>query len=306
MCDVPSCAEIRQIKQIIPTKRLIRWAEAAGFEVRKSGGGSSHVVYRHKEFPDIGANIVRHSKKLATQRNFADCLGELESRRAHLAVAFTDAADSDLNEAYKKLPPHLTIEHDFENGHSIVRDRMLPQIGITIKFEDARLLENKIRFLEDAKRDAYMLLNRHDITLKPFGKNSAGRVLSHPVYEIPAVALAPYRGDTAPTTFFEQIGAFAQSVSDIDSEHAERLSKILACAFVERVSVTAQSARGTRENTLECKTPSGKGIVVEFQTHSNRRILGGNNVANGRISERALIALEDRINGLAAAHLRAA
>lgn len=187
-----------------------------------------------------------------------------------------------------------------------MRDRLLPQIGVTIKFEDTRLLENKIRFLEDNKRDAYILLNRHNISLKPAGKNSAERVLSHPVYDIPPVALKPYEAGTSTTSFFEEIGTFVGTVGEKDLDHAERLAALLGKSFVESVSVTSQSTRGMRQNNLVCTTPSGDSIIVKFASHSNQRVRGGDGIMDGRISEQALIALESRINGLAAAHLRAA
>ncbi len=306
MCDVPTSAEIRQIRQIIPTERLVRWADAAGFDIKKSGGGSSHIVYRHKEFPDIGNSFVTNTKRLGSQYSFADCLLELQKRKIEANKSFSTAAEAAVFAPYKNLPTHLTVEHDFQNGWSVVRDRLLPQIGVTIKFEDARLLENKIRFLEDNKRDAYILLNRHNISLKPAGKNSAERVLSHPVYDIPPVALKPYEAGTPVTSFFEKIGTFVGTVGEKDFDHAQRLSALLGQSFVESVSVTSQSTRGVRQNTLVCRTPSQASIVIEFASHSNQRVRGGNDIMDGRISESALKALESRMNGLAAAHLRAA
>lgn len=306
MCEVPTGAEIRQVKQIIPTEKLIRWAHARGFEVKRSGGGSSHITYRHKEHPDIGGNFISHTKKLGSQHSFADCLLELETRRAEAKKSFLAAAKDAIFAPYKNLPSHLTVEHDFQNGWSVVRDRHLPQVGVTIKFEDARLLENKIRFLEDSKRDAYILLNRHDISLKPAQKNSAERVLSHPVYELPAVVLQPYAAGAPVASFIESVATFAQTVAEKDMEHQERLAALLAHSFVESVDVKSSSARGSRKNAIVCTTPSDSSIVIAFTSHSNKRVRGGDDVTEGRISERSLKALETSIQGLAAAHLRAA
>lgn len=305
MCKVPSPEEIKRTKQLIPTDKLVRWAEESGFLV-KSRPNSSHLKYKHIVYPDLTGNFIIGTTKLGSQHSFADLLFEVQKRNLQTQKTFDTAAGSKILEAYKSLPPHLTVEHDFQNGWSVVRDKHLPQVGVTIKFEDTRLFENKIRFLEDNKRDAYILLNRHGITLKPAQKNSPERVLSHPVYEIPAVILHPYVADTPTTSFFGDIGIFAQTVGEKDMEHEERLAALLAHSFIESVNVTSPSARGTRQNTIVCRTPSDSSIVIAFTSHSNRRLHSDDNVTEGQISAKSLAALESRINGLAAAHLRAA
>lgn len=305
LSKIPSPSEIRKTRDTIPTEKLVRWAEASGFEIRTSGGGS-HIIYRHKEFPDIGNNFVYNTSKWGSQRSFANCLEQLAERREQLAKTFRSSAEDSLYRYYKSLPPHLTVEHDFENARSVVRDRHLPQIGVTIKFEDARLLENKIRFLEDNKRDAYILLNRHNISLKSSPESSGERVLFHPVYSIPPVALQRYEAGSKPTSFFEKISEFIQSVSEKDNDHASRMKAILSHDFVKSATVSLQCARGTRQNSLTCETPSGSTIVISFTSHSNRRFRSEDDISESCISSKALAALEARINGLASAHLRAA
>lgn len=236
--------------------------------------------------------------------NLSDALKELEKRRTpevSIRQNFEKAASESLKEHYKKLPSYLIAEHDFQNGVTIVRDKYLPQVGITIKFEDAGLLENKIRYLDDNKRDAYTLLNRYDIHMKPV-KNSQDRILHHPIYAIPDSITKSYEAGMDPSIFSSQIANFAKEVFERDDLHKQKLAKVLALPFINDAYVSSSSRRGMRTNTLSCETPGRGNLVIEFTSYSSKRLKGEDGIPDARVSEKTIAEIEHRLNGLNRAH----
>jgi len=305
LSNVPSPAEIRNTKQVIPTDRLVRWAEESGFEVKRSKGGTSHIPCRHKEFRDIRFAIIATSKQLGSQRCFSDALLEIEQRRNAAAATFKKSAEQKIEDAYKDLPDFLSVEHDFEKGVSVIRDRQLPQLGFTLAFCEAHMLENKIHnIIEDYKPQLFELLGRcrgeYDIDTG-MDKGEFNGALGHTFYTISAPELPPYRAGEDSAKLFKHLYDFIQQVMAQDQAHNTRLKSVLENDFVGEIKTAFTAVRGERHNYVPVTRPDGSSFTLKFETASNARAFDGT-IQRGRITEEELAKVERVLGGIAFAH----
>ncbi len=307
MSKIPSPSEIYNTKQPISTDTLVRWAKDAGFNIRRPRGGSSHIIYRHSIHRDIGSSFIVNSHQMGSQRSFADCLVEIEKRELSLQAKFQEAATNKILNFYANLPPHISAEHDFEKGHTILRDRQLPQLGVTIPFAEARLAENKVRFMDSIKREAFILLSRakmeYDVqTSLPRGKFDG--ILSHSIYGLEPKVIEDYEAGDNPSKILLGINDFICAVMEQDDAHDKKLDALLAHDFVGATKVAFHARRGERTNAVRLERPDGRTFSLIFETASNRRAEVGD-IHRGRIAEAELARVEKTIQALAKAHSQA-
>ena len=291
----------------MPPDKLRSLIKAAGFDIRETK--SSHIVCAHTDFPDVNFTVAigNNSKKPTSQRTFADALLKLQDRKAEeaekLVNSYRQATQDNLSRYYKDLPSYLSAEHDFQKGYTVIRDKQLPQLGITISFADARMLENKIRYMESLKRDTHILLNRcrmeYDIETE-FDRGVL-KGLSHGIYKLAPVDMEPYQAGGDPHRILDDINDFVCKVMDRDSEHDTRLDTLLAQDFVGAARVAYHARRGERTNAVRLHKPDGSSFTLKFETASNRRA-EADNVHRGRITEAELMRVEKTIGTLAFAY----
>lgn len=306
MTSIPSAAALRNTKQPIPTERLIRWAEDAGFEAKSSGSGTSHIHFKHKVFSDLTFGMVYGSKKISSQRNLSDALIELQKRQESVraANAFEIAAPDPKIEIEAKLPAHIEVERDDTTGQLVLRDKQITQLGLTLRPGEEKILENKVRFLESLKREAGILLNRarniYDIDIGS-GKNGVfAGTLSHPIYNMAQKTLPPYKAGNE-ITFFQAVNDYIAEVADIDAGNKTTLTSALRQSFVKSVFVLYHSRRGERTNVVSLENPDGGTLRFKFETASNRRA-DSSDLHAGRITEQELRRVETFMTSLAREH----
>lgn len=286
---------------------LVRWAEKSGFVTRRSQGGTSHIVCQHKQYPDIVFKIIADSDKCWSQYDFGKALKKIHARESGAAFEFSEKSRNDVALAYKNLPPYLTADHDFENGQTVLRDKQLPQLGITIPFEDSRMAENKVRYLEAIKREAFILLNRAKMEYDIDFKNNDGKfggTLSHAMYDIEPKIIPPYQAGGDPHGIMCEINDFILKVMEKDDAHDKKLDTLLAHDFVGAAKIAFHARRGERSNAVRLERPDGGAFTLIFETASNRRADAGD-IHRGRISEQELSRVEKTIQSIAKAHGRA-
>ncbi|PZO86406.1 MAG: hypothetical protein DI626_06730 [Micavibrio aeruginosavorus] len=294
--------ELRHTGQTVPTQQLVRILKLKGFDIRPVNG-SSHIFCIHSNHSDLAYTIVKGTKKLASQREIAKILMELDRRESAGALSgkFNTAAADD---AFAALPPHIEIERDHAKGVTVLRDKNIPQIGVTLDAGEERLAENKVRYIESLKREAFVLLNRcrvnYDI-VGNFDHGVFGGTLSHKVYDLKPMKIAPYTAGENSDKIFEKINTFTNNVMARDTEHRERLEKLLTKNFISEVAVTFHARRGERVNHVSVIKPSGESLSLTFETQSHRRA-SKSDVHSGRIREQALGRLEKTILGIERAH----
>lgn len=301
MMSLQCLDELRRGRQIIATEKLVRWAEEAGFETRRPKG-TTHINCRHTIHTDIRFGIVAGSKNIASQRFLYEALTELEKRGAQpisSARDFANAAEETFQTVKRLLPAYLNAEPDFQNGWVVVRDKQLPQIGVTLPFADAHLLENKIHnIIEPMKREAYMLLNRYDIVAGEIDKEGR-QTFSHAVYKkLPRLIAEPYRAETNPEDLFAKIAELASAVETRDVEHGIKLMELLSKNFIKATNVVYSSRRGERTNLVTYESAPDKTLRFKFPSFSNGRVMNHNDIHEGRISEETMKSLEARIEGI--------
>lgn len=241
---------------------------------------------------------------MGSQRSFADCLVEIEKRTSTSQAKFQEAAENRILGLYSKLPPHITAEHDFENGHTVLRDRQLPQLGVTIPFAEARLAENKIRYMESLKREAYILLNRAKMEYDVESSIPRGRfdgTLSHTIYSMEPKVIPDYQAGDVPNRLLLDINDFICQVMEQDDDHDKKLDSLLAHDFVSAARVAFHARRGERTNAVRLERPDGGSFTLIFETASNRRAEIGD-IHRGRIAEPELARVDKTIQALARAH----
>lgn len=294
--------ELRRTGQPIPATQLARILESRGFDVRRANG-SSHYIYTHPLHADLSDTLIAGTRKLTCQREMAKILMELDRRENKNALSgkFNAAASED---AFAALPPHIEIERDHAKGVTVLRDKNIPQIGVTLAAGEECLAENKVRYIESLKREAFILLNRcrtnYDMTAG-FGHGVFDGTISHRVYDLPSAQIAPYGAGDKSDKLFDRIHSFAGAVIARDAEHRERLEKLLAKDFIGDVAVTFHARRGERTNRVCVIKPSGESLSIVFGTESHRRA-NKRDVHSGRIREQALGRLEKTILGIERAH----
>lgn len=252
--------------------------------------------------------MVHGTKKLSSQRNLSDALVELEKRQERIkaANAFEIAALDPKIAIEAKLPAHIEVERDDRTGQLVLRDKQIPQLGLTLKPGEEKILENKVRFLESLKREAGILLNRarniYDIDIGS-GKNGVfGGTLSHPIYDIPQQTLPPYKAGED-ITFFHAMNDYITDVADIDAGHRTQLTSALRQSFVKSVFVLYHSRRGERTNIVSLEDPDGGSLRFKFETASNRRA-DSSDLHAGRITEQELRRVETFMTSLAHKHTK--
>ena len=307
MSYVPSPEDIRRTKQVIETATLLRWAEDSGFKTRRSKHGTSHIVCQHPDHADLRFIIVADTDKLSSQRDLSDCLKKLRKRENALTEKFESNATPTIESQYTALPAYLKATHDYARGHTIVHDRAIPQIGMTIAFADAHMLENKIRnILEPAKREVCELLNRAHVSYDIDIQNKCGKArdtmaLSHAIYNMQTCYIQPYKADEDPRAIIRRIYDYIQKVEEKDFDHELRLESALKKDFIDSIDVKFHSRRGERMNIISAHDADGKPVTLVFETASNRRAQPGD-VFGARIAEKELWSVERRISVLSSAH----
>ncbi len=295
--------ELIDIGQPIPTTRLIPLLELNNFTVRRVKG-SSHYVYMHAVHKDLFGTLIEGTKKLTCQREIAKIMKKLKHRE-NLGAMRDNFNTIASDEVLAALPPHIEIKRDHAKGVTVLRDKNLPQIGVTLAAGEERLAENKVRYIESLKREAFALLNRcrvdYDITTT-FDHGVFDGTLSHKVYDLKPAKIAPYAAGENPDKIFDGINAFTDKVMTRDTEHRERLESLLAKDFISDVAVTFHSRRGERMNHVSVIKPSGVSLSLTFETQSHRRA-SKSDVHSGRIREQALGRLEKTILGIERAHI---
>jgi hypothetical protein len=304
---LPNPSELRISKQPIPTAKLIRWAEEAGFEVRSSNHGTSHLICRHKIENDIYFSIIRDSRKLSSQRNLSDALIELERRKVQNTF---NAANSYEQSLLEKIPDHLSARLNHETGSLIVTNKQLPQIGITVRHDQMDLLENKLRFLDSVKRETFIAIHKartgFDIDIN-VGKQDVfdGRI-KHLIYTMDEISVPDYEEDGSPHTLRDAINLFVTEVSLKDMDHKGRLDAIAELPFIRDKTVIYHSRRGERTISIDYESPQRKQLHIEFQCFSNARNPGDvHDISSVRVSDTLLADLENQMTGIAKAHDRA-
>jgi hypothetical protein len=307
--SLPCPYELKKSRDIIPVDRLLRWAETAGFITRAPRGGSSHIKCTHEKYPDIGFVLAKTTTKLDNKRHLANALIEIRKREEakNCRSSFEVETQDKVKAISSKLPAYIEAEHDYQTGQTVLRDRQIPQIGVTIKAGEERLLENKIRYIESLKRDAFILLNRAlfsydiDVGLMRHG-NFEGKI-SHAIYDLPEQTLPPYKAGGDPMALFADLQSYIEQVIEKDLCHVQRLESVLKQPFAGPVFVGFSARRGERTNVVTLEKPNGSDFRLTFETASNRRANPGD-VHGGRITERELERIESVLGGLAAAHAR--
>lgn len=309
--SVPSSQEIRRTKQVLPAEKRKKWAEDAGFELRPAKG--SHIRCVHKIYPDIWFNLILTTRKLASQRDFADALLEIEKR--NLQKAFTASAQKE-QLVLEKIPDHLQGHLDSKTGSLVITDRQLPQLGITIQPKDFHLIENKIRnILEPQKKEIFARLgwcrSEHDIDFSIPKHGVFDGVLAHKVYSIAPIVIPPYKMDDDIGHFDKFIDQYIATIENKDKEHEDRLNKILGMNFISEIDVVSHSRRGDRTYVVHYTSPrTHRDLQIDFHAHSNRRVTlerekdathNPVDLHRGRVSEMELAQFERRIFGIVAA-----
>jgi hypothetical protein len=309
MSKIPSPEELRRDSQPIRTEQLLTWAKQAGFVSRNNG--SSHICLTHSIYPDIRGSILADSKDPAMKRTVAKLFKQLEIRFLEsqasdpsLQKEFKHATKNKIESLNKRLPYYIRAEHDSETGKTVLRDQHLPMIGLTLKDGEDKILENKVRYLENMKREAYELLNRHDIRLNYCKTADKEGSLSHAVYQMPKVKIEPYKSGDDPENFRAAVHAYVAQVRATDINHTLRLQVILQQDFIRQTELSCRGRHGERALTILCDSPTKSGLRFDFKAMSHQRPHEAD-IYNGRISERELGRMEKIIGGIGAAHQRA-
>lgn len=285
MTKIPSPEELKKLRIIIPTARLVLWAESLGFETRKTGG--SHIVCRHTEHPDIFFTIVHDTSKLDSKRNLADAYIALRKRTMACKDSFESSNEDQLDAIKNKLPDYIDAEQDHESGQIVLRDRNLPQLGLTLQTGEDRILENKIRYLEDLKREALAMMGRartnFDIGIK-FSHGVFDGHLSHTVYRnLPKMDIPPYRANDPIDKLFTAVQGYIATVEERDMEYEVRLEDALSSPSLKTIQIAFNARRGERINKVQFESPKdGSLLNLEFTTKSNQR--ASTTEISGRIS----------------------
>lgn len=304
MRSIPSPSELILSKQPIDTATLVRWAEESGFQTRRSQGGTSHIVCQHTRYPEIVFKIIAGSDKCGSQSDLGKALKKILKRDSAIAEEFEMQSRKNIETCYQNLPSYFSAEHDFQNGQTVIRDKQLPQLGVTISFNDAHLMENKVRYLESIKRDAFILLNRakmeYDITIGG-ARGKFNGILSHVIYDLEPKVIPAYQANDNPTNILKEINEFIWTVAETDDAHDKKLDSLMANDFVGAARIIFHARRGQRSNAVRLERPDGGSFVMIFETASNRRAEIGD-IHRGRISEPELARVERTIQTLANAY----
>ncbi len=306
---LPDPVQLRNSKQPVRSDVLIRLAEGAGFECKTSKHGTSHMRFRHKEYSDLNFRIVLDTNKLASQRNLSDALIELEKRRTNeiLRPSFANATEGAFKKVTGAVPAHIEVEYDFETARIVLRDRHLPQIGLTLNPGEEKIIENKVRYLESIKRDAYILLSRarnmYDIETDISKHGVFSGALSHAVYDLPEKKMERYKaGDSI--TFVNDLSDYIAEVVERDTLNEIRLSDVLQKSFVKASLVVFHAKRGERTNIISLERPEGGELSLRFETVSNRRA-ATHDIYSGRITEHELTRVENFMRMFERGHTQA-
>lgn len=319
MSKIPTPEELRLTKQPFQTSQLIRWAEIAGFKTRKSGHGGSHIQCKHEDFPDLRFTIVDDSKRIANQRTLSDALVQLQKRQEAEGQDLRPAA-TNVKEEFQKvskktfggikraLPPYIAAEFDTKNGVVVLRDKNVPQIGMTLAPHETRLLQNKVKEIESMKRDAFALLHRcrtqYDMDVGDLRNGNFGGTIKHAVYQMPKTAIGPYQSGDDPQRLFHELRAYIAEVESKDLEHQVKMEDLLGQGFIRDWQVQFHSRRGERSLVVVCDTPNREGLKLTFSETSNRRC-EAHDITSGRMKESELARMEKIISGIATGHERA-
>lgn len=308
--SIPSSHEIRRTKQVIPAVKIKKWAEEAGFTIRNSGHGSSHYRCAHREYPDIVLTMLLTTSKVSSQRDFADALLEIEKR--NLQKAFSASAENE-QKILRKIPDHLQGEVDLKTGSLVIRDRQMPQLGMTIAPSDFHLIENKIHnILEPRKRGLFTLMNQarmlYDIDISIPKRGTFDGILSHDVYGISPIVIRTYQAGDDTDQCSEMIGSFIKEVIAKDQEHAARMDRILSMPFVQEIEVVSHARRGDRTYVLEYESPKHRKLKIDFHGYSHQRVNpdADEDIHHARMTDAELASLEKRVYGIAHGHAQAA
>lgn len=301
--NIPTPEELRRTGQIIPTSKLIRWSENAGFVVRRATR-SSHIVCFHPEFQDIRFNIIHDQGTPCSQRNLADALIELEKRRIEairsISAPFkTVTTENKLAAIKEKLPPYIEAETDHKTGKIVLRDQNLPQLGLTLEPGEERIIENKVRFLEDMKRETFILLNRarmnYDINT-PMHRGVFTGKLNHSVYRsLETDFVEPYQAGESPDKLLNALQTYIGKVEDRDLEYQVRLEDALGNPAIKSLQTAFNARRGDRTNTVSYEM-GGSTLSFDFRTTSNRRADTEHDSA--RITGKELARVEQIVAGI--------
>lgn len=129
---------LRRSKQAMRTEQVLTLARNFGYETRRSGGGSSHIVVWNPKYPELpSCNVIAGTKKLASERNIIDqCLQILDWEEQQLnqedpvlepISAFFDAAQTAIN-----LPDDIELVQGRKNPGKFLRHRKFTQIATQI------------------------------------------------------------------------------------------------------------------------------------------------------------------------------
>ncbi len=307
--SLPCQYELKKLRQKVPTTKLVEWAHAAGFVTRCSG--TSHIVGKHPEY-GITFTIIATTDKLDSKRIFANALIELRKKQEAAAAAEIIADDVHSSMELGRLPAYIVAEQDPDTGNIVLRDSQIPQIGVTIRPDQRHMLENKIRYMEDIKREAYILLSRcrtqFDIDIGDTKGHAFGAIISHKMYDLPTMVFPPYAMGNDPRGFIGELAAYITQVQEKDFAHEERLKRALQHSFVKATVIVFHEQRGERTNVVSYESPAGgKSLRFNFTTASEQRAVttdthGQMSINRGRITEQELARVENVMNGIALAH----
>lgn len=284
--------DLRKSKQPLSIEQLKRIATKADFSVRNGG---KHIRYASSDYPSISGSFMSSDKTAISKLCLADAIDRVVERNLEkqksIEAEFNKAREDRLAAIREKLPEHITAELT-QDGLVVLRDVQIPQIGVTLYSEkDEREINNRVRKIEDDKRDFYknlcILHDKYDADAT-FENGRFTGTINHTVYKtLPALYVAPYQaGDTWGKAQAE-LDVYKSAIKKIDTEHWVR--KEIALEGFD-VSMSYNTPRGERHHHIIIKDSDGKSLTKSFTTTSNQRITRDG--TRGRIPEDKLAELE--------------
>lgn len=305
--------ELRRSRQALPTERLCSIAAAAGFDVRK---GRKHIRCAHSTYPDIHVGIVSGDTTAISKLRLADAMEEIafrERRKDDCAKAFhVSASENRLTAIREKLPPYITAELT-PNGNVVLRDRQIPQIGVTLRSPgEDRLIENRIHNeMEPMKRDIYVQLKRlqsEQDAIAHFDDN--GTFTGHVSHEIYGddfdVDFPVYQEGGNIADLYRALNDYKDGITLKDFEQSERKDTLLKRPFLGRVLISHSDQRGERTHHVQAALPGGHKLMLSFNSFSHARVTTADrnkdtgevtavHIHDGRFSDETLDALAAQI-----------
>jgi hypothetical protein len=296
--DTPD--DLRRTRQIVPYKQLLNLARNWGFTLREDTGGS-HIRCTSQKYPDIVFNCVRKTGTCGSQLRLVEAMEQITARdlqkQQKIQSDFAAVSENRLAVIREKIPAHIIAEIS-PNGLVLLRDRNIPQIGVTLYSEaEDRLIENKIHNeIESLKREVFIALNRihmeHD-ALPAFENGVFTGTINHEVYaNLPALVIPDYTEDADAADILTSIDNYRKQIEEKDLDHAIVKEELLSRPFIGDIYVAFSSKRGDRSNYVKVSGERSS-LNFSFHTYSNQRATSDD--TNARISESDLQALSWKV-----------